>query len=680
METLINKLKNAAPKAALLMALAAGTALQGCNKTNGDNGGATAEGLSSDAASKVYVAPGKHDEMYSFLSGGFNGQVSVYGLPSGRLLKIIPVFSQHAENGYGYNEETKAMLNTSHGFVPWDDLHHPKLSRANGTTDGRWLFVNGNNTPRVARIDLKTFETVEIMEIPNSAGNHCSPYPTNNNEYVIAGTRFSVPLDMKGGLGDVALDKYEQEFRGSISFIKIDPKEGDMELDFQILVPGFDYDLANGGKGPSEDWVFFTTYNSEKSGTLKEIGASQNDKDYLAAINWKLAAKYAKEGKLHEMPANYYHNKMDKGTHTAKSTVKKNVRYLLPEECPGMMYLLPAPKSPHGIDVDPTGEFMVVSGKLASAIPVFSFAKMQEAIKNKQFDGDKNGIPVLKYESVLKGEVKEPGLGPLHTEFDGKGNAYTSMFVSSEVVKWKLNDLKVVDRMPVYYSVGHLMIPGGDTKEPVGKYLVAMNKITKDRYLPTGPELSHSAQLIDISGEKMKMLLDFPTVAEPHYAQAIMADKVAPNSVKFHKLDENKHAYAAKKESEATVTRKGNVVHAKMTSIRSHFTPDNIEGVQVGDTVYFHVTNLEQDWDVPHGFAVMGANNSETLIMPGATQTLKWVPKKAGVYPMYCTDFCSALHQEMQGYVRVSPKGSNVPVKFWTGKKKQNIPGVASTK
>ncbi|GAA4300899.1 Sec-dependent nitrous-oxide reductase [Nibribacter koreensis] len=671
METRFNQFWKTAPKAALLVAATVGSLLQGCSNTTGnDNNGATATALSSDAASKVYVAPGKHDELYSFLSGGFNGQVSVYGIPSGRLLKIIPVFSQHAENGYGYNEETKAMLQTSHGFVPWDDLHHPKLSRANGTTDGRWLFVNGNNTPRVARVDLTTFETVEIMEIPNSAGNHCSPYPTNNNEYVIAGTRFSVPLDMKGGTKDVTLKDYEKEFRGSISFIKVDPDKGDMDLDFQILVPGFDYDLANGGKGPSEDWVFFTTYNSEKAGTLKEVGASQNDKDYLAAVNWKLAAKYAKEGKAREMPAYYYHNKMDKGTHMAKSTIKKKVRYLLPEDCPGMMYLLPAPKSPHGIDVDPSGEFMVVSGKLASAIPVFSFNKMQAAIKNKQFDGEKNGIPVLKYESVLAAEVKEPGLGPLHTEFDGKGNAYTSMFVSSEVVKWRLKDFKVVDRIPVYYSVGHLMIPGGDTKEPYGKYLVAMNKITKDRYLPTGPELAHSAQLIDISGEKMKLLLDFPTVAEPHYAQAIKADLVAPKSVKFHKLDENRHPNAVKKEADVSVTRQGNVVRVKMTAIRSHMTPDNIEGIQVGDTVYFHVTNLEQDWDVPHGFAIMGANTSETLIMPGATQTLKWVAKKEGVYPFYCTDFCSALHQEMQGYVRVSPKGSNIPIAFSTGKKR----------
>jgi nitrous-oxide reductase len=677
MGILINKFWKVAPKAALLLSIAAGTALQSC-KSDGNSGGGAAAGVDADAASKVYVAPGKHDELYSFLSGGFNGQVSVYGIPSGRLLKIIPVFSQFPENGYGYNEETKPMLQTSHGFVPWDDLHHPKLSRADGMADGRWLFVNGNNTPRVARVDLTTFETVEIMEIPNSAGNHCSPYPTNNNEYVLAGTRFSVPLDMKGGTADVSMDEYKDKFRGSISFIKVDKEKGDMDLDFQILVPGFDYDLANGGKGPSNDWVFFTTYNTEKAGTLKELGASQNDRDYLAAINWKLAAKYAAEGKAKEMPANYYHNKLDKGTHSAKSTIKKKVRYLLPEDCPGMMYLLPAPKSPHGIDVDPTGEFMVVNGKLASSLPVFSFSKMQAAIKNKQFDGEKNGIPVLKYEAVLQGEVKEPGLGPLHTEFDGKGNAYSTMFVSSEVVKWSLKDLQVKDRMPVYYSPGHLMIPGGDTREPYGKYLVVMNKITKDRFLPTGPELMHSAQLIDISGEKMKMLLDFPTVAEPHYAQGIKADLIAPKSVKFHKLDENTHPQAVKKESDVSIVRKGNVVTVRMTAIRSHLTPDNIEGIQVGDTVNFHVTNLEQDWDVPHGFAVMGATNAETLIMPGATQTLKWVPKQTGVFPFYCTDFCSALHQEMQGYVRVSPKGSSVPISFSTGKKKPVPPATAS--
>jgi len=293
-------------------------------------------------------------------------------------------------------------------------------------------------------------------------------------------------------------------------------------------------------------------------------------------------------------------------------------------------------------------------------IPVHSFSKLQKAIGAKHFESEIEGIPVLKYDAILAGEVQKPGLGPLHTEFDGKGYAYTSMFISSEVVKWKLGTWEVVDRMPVYYSVGHIMIPGGDSKKPWGKYLVAMNKITKDRYLPTGPEMAQSAQLIDISGPKMKMLLDFPTMGEPHYAQALPASLIKDKQVKFFKLAENTNPDVVKTESEGGVARHGKRVDIKMAAIRSHFAPDNIEGVQLGDTVYFHVTNIEQDWDILHGFGVMGATNSELILNPGETRTLKWVPTATGVYPFYCTDFCSALHQEMQGYVRVSPAGSTV--------------------
>ncbi|WP_258539197.1 hypothetical protein [Chitinophaga oryzae] len=292
---------------------------------------------------------------------------------------------------------------------------------------------------------------------------------------------------------------------------------------------------------------------------------------------------------------------------------------------------------------------------------------MTSAIAGKQFEGDFKGIPIIKYEAALHGEVQKPGLGPLHTEFDGKGNAYTSMFLSSEVVKWSLKDLKVLDRVPTYYSVGHLMIPGGDTKKPGGKYLVAYNKITKDRFLPTGPELAQSAQLYDISGDKMQLILDFPTFGEPHYAQACQASLIKDKQVKFYDINKNGHEYVTMGEKKANVVRKGNRVDIYMTAIRSHLVPDNIEGVFVGDEVYFHVTNLEQDWDIPHGFAIKNNPNAELLIMPGETVTLKFTPDKQGIYPFYCTDFCSALHQEMSGYLRVSPKGSNVPLKFGTG-------------
>lgn len=626
--------------------------------------------VSADAAAKTYVAPGKYDEFYNFVSGGFSGQLSVYGLPSGRLLRVIPVFSVDPEKGWGYSEETKPMLNTSHGFVPWDDYHHVEMSQTNGEVDGRWVFGNANNTPRVARVDLRTFRTAEIIELPNSAGNHSSPFITENTEYVVAGTRFSVPPDYVNG--DVPISSYKENFKGYISFINVNKDNGEMGIAFQLRGPGVNFDLSHAGKGKSHGWFFFSCYNSEQANTLLEVNASQKDKDFIMAVNWKKAEEYLKAGKGKKQAVQYAHNTWDEKTHTGKSEIKTEVTVLDLQELKDIAYMIPCPKSPHGCDVDPTGEYIVGSGKLAALIPVFSFDKLQKAIADKAFDGEYDGIPVIKYEAALHGEVQKPGLGPLHTEFDANGNAYTSFFVSSEVVKWNVKDLKILDRVPTYYSIGHLMVPGGDSRKPFGKYLVAYNKITKDRYLPTGPELSQSAQLFDISGDKMQLILDFPTIGEPHYAQAAPAELISKNSLKLFPIGENMHPYVTKGEAAAKVVREGNKVHVYMTAIRSHLAPDNIEGIKVGDEVYFHVTNLEQDWDVPHGFAIKGADNGELLIMPGETTTLKWLPNRVGIFPFYCTDFCSALHQEMQGYARVSPAGSNVPLRFGIGETAPN--------
>ncbi|HKP30213.1 MAG TPA: Sec-dependent nitrous-oxide reductase [Gemmatimonadales bacterium] len=619
--------------------------------------GAPAGSAAADAATKVYIAPGEKDEFYAFMSGGFSGNLAVYGLPSGRLLAQIPVFSQYPEKGYGYTEQSRAMLETSYGTVPWDDSHHPELSMTDGVPDGRWIFINANNTPRIARIDLKTFETDEILEIPNSAGNHASPFITQNSEYIVGATRFSVPTPQ----ADVSIDTYKQNFTGLLSFVKLD-SAGHMDLAFQIRVPGYNYDLAHAGKGPSHGWMFFTSYNSEQANTLLEKNASQNDKDFIAAVNWKRAEECVAGGKAHDEPARYVHNWVDHASLVARSEVRTGSTVLRPDACPGLIYYLPTPKSPHGADVDPSGEYIVGGGKLATVIPVHSFTKMQKAIADKAFDGDVEGIPILKYDAVMAGEVQNPGLGPLHTEFDGKGFAYTSVFLSSEIVKWSLKDFTVVDRIPTYYSVGHLMIPGGDSRKPFGKYVIALNKITKDRYLPTGPELTQSAQLYSIEGDKMQLLLDFPTVGEPHYAQALPASLIIDQQIRNINLAENEDPFVTRREQDVKVERHGRVVDVSMTAIRSHFMPDNIEGIQLGDTVRFHVTNLEQDWDVPHGFAMLGARTSELLIMPGMTRTLTWVPERIGVHPFYCTDFCSALHQEMSGYLRVSPRGSDVPI------------------
>ncbi|HYW35947.1 MAG TPA: Sec-dependent nitrous-oxide reductase [Balneolaceae bacterium] len=623
----------------------------------------------NDAANQVYIPPGKHDQFYSFMSGGWSGNVSVYGIPSGRHLYTIPVFSQTPMNGYGYASETKALLNTSSGFVPWGDTHHIQPSKTDGMYDGRWIFVNDRNTPRIARINLKTFRTDETLEIPNTGGQHASPFCSSNTEYLSAASEYSIPLPKPMGNGvDVPISSYKKNFHGMISMVKVNQHNGHMKVDFQIEVPPFDYDLGRFGLGESKNWVFYTDYNSEEAHSLLEVNASQKDKDLVLAINWKKAAAIAHQGKGTVVSTDYDHNIVNPRTRWAKTTVEHKVRVLQPSDIKGAMYFLPGPKSPHGINVSPSGKYISIGGKLSSTVTVYSYNDIQNAIKNHDVTKTVDGIPVLSFKNVEAKQVKKAGLGPLHIEYDGKGYGYNTAFISSEIVKWSLKTGKVVDRHASYYSPGHLTIPGGDTRKPYGKYLIALNKITKDRYLPTGPEMFAGEQLFNISGDRMKLLLDFPVEGEPHNAAELPASLIDTGQVKYFDLSKNHNPYVTRKEKDAKVVRKGNRVDVYMTAIRSHFVPDNIEGIKVGDEVHFHITNLEQEWDIPHGFALKGMQNAGLLVIPGDTRSIVWKPKKIGVYPFYCTDFCSALHQEMQGYVRVSPRNSDVKIKYGTNK------------
>ncbi len=388
--------------AAILAALAYACAPSGKSNSSGGL-------LAGDAATRTYVPPGSYDEYYAFLSGGFSGQVTVYGLPSGRLLKLIPVFSQFPQTGYGYDEETKPMLKTTFGFVPWDDSHHTELSLTNGVPDGRWLFINGNNTPRIARIDLTKFETDEILQIPNAAGGHASPFTTPDTKYVVSATRFSVPDPADTTSRSTATSRTS---RARCPSSRAD-QPGKMDVAFQIMMPGYDYDLGHAGKGPSDGWFFFTSYNSEQANTKLEVNASQNDKDYIAAVNYKRAEQCIAQGKAKEVRRRVTCTTTStRATRIATSETKTGVKMLYPADCDGLVYYLPTPKSPHGVDVDPTGEYIVAGGKLATVIPVHSFTKMMKAIADKQFEKTIDGIPVLKYDAVIAGEVQKPGPRP----------------------------------------------------------------------------------------------------------------------------------------------------------------------------------------------------------------------------------------------------------------------------
>jgi nitrous-oxide reductase len=599
-----------------------GAQLAGCA------GGGGAGGAAADAASKVYVKPGEHDAYYGFLSGGHHGNVYVYGFPSCRHITTIPVFTPEPAVGYGYDEDSKAML----GGRTWGDAHHPGLSETDGDYDGRWLFINDMVSARIARIDLADFKTRQIYgPIPNLSAAHACPFPSPNTEYVFAASRFSVPVPNR----PVRIEDYGKDFRGIIAGIKVDPKDGTMSMGFEILMPPFDWDLADAGKGPSHGWTFFTCYNSESAYDSLEVKASQAEMDYVAAVDWRAAQAAVDAGK-------------------AKTIGGAPV--LDPAEVKGIVYLIPVPKSPHGVDVNPTGEWICASGKLQAEVSVYSFAKMKAAIDAAKFDGERLGVPVLKYEDVVEAKVPV-GLGPLHTQFDDKGHAYTSLFLDSQIAKWKVGPpWDVVDKIDVYYSIGHLMASEGDTRNPTGEYVIALDKLSKDRYLNVGPTHPEAAQLIDLRGPKMQLLYDFPTYLEPHYAQMIKAEKLKPFTV--YPLDQNRHKSKITRAEDARVERRGNRVDVYMLAVRTHFTPDIIR-VNEGDDVYFHVTNLEQDDDIAHGFGILWSS-CNMQIEPGETKTMRWKAEKAGVVPFYCSNFCSALHQEMQGYIEVRPRGTPV--------------------
>ena len=583
-------------------------------------------GVTGDAAQKVYVKPGEHDTYYAFLSGGHSGQIYVYGMPSCRHITTIPVFTPEPAVGYGNDVESKAML----GGLTWGDAHHPGLSETAGDYDGRWLFINDMPNARIARIDLSDFKTHQIFgPIPNLSAAHACPFPTPNTEYVFAASRFSVPVPNR----QVRVEEYAKDFRGIIAGVKVDPKDGTMSLGFEILMPPFDYDLADAGKGPSEGWEFFTCYNSEMAYDSLEIKASQNEMDYFAAVDWKAAQKAVDEG---------------------KATMINGAPVLDPAKVKGIVYLTAVPKSPHGVDVDPSGQYICCSGKLQAEVSVYSFAKLQAAIQGGKFDGEKMGVPTLKYEDVLEAKVPV-GLGPLHTQFDGKGYAYTSLFLDSQIAKWKIGPpWNVVDKIDVYYSIGHLMASEGDTRHPTGDYLVALDKLSKDRYLNVGPTHPEGAQLIDLRGPKMQLLYDFPTYLEPHYAQMIKAEKLKPFTV--YPLEKNTKPGAVLSADDIRIERKGNRVDVYGIVVRTHFAPDIVKVIQ-GDEVSFHWTNLEQDDDIAHGFGICWSSKN-MQIEPGETKTITWTAEKVGINPFYCSNFCSALHQEMQGYIEVRPKGS----------------------
>ncbi|MEE8589129.1 MAG: Sec-dependent nitrous-oxide reductase [Sulfurimonadaceae bacterium] len=596
-------------------------------------------------AAKTYIPTGSRNEFIVFSSGGQSGQVIVYGVPGMRILKYIAVFTPEPWQGYGFDEGSKKILrqgNIRGREINWGDTHHPALSEKNGVYDGKWLAINDKANPRIAIIDLADFETRQIVVNPVFKSAHGGAFFTQNSDYIIEAAQYAAPFDNNYH----PIEEYKETYRGGVTMWKFDPKIGriDEKASFTIEMPPYMQDLSDAGKGVSDGWGFTNSFNTEMyTGGIEvgmppnEAGMSRNDTDFLHVYNWRKLAKLAKNKKNVKIVNGHRIIPMS-------VAVANNALFMIPE-----------PKSPHGVDVSPDGEYITVCGKLDTHASVYKWSKIKKLIAAKKYIGkDPYGIPILDLKSSLHGQV-ELGLGPLHNQYSNvDGEIYTSLYVDSQIVKWNYKTLKVLDKENVHYNVGHLCGMEGKSADPQGKYIISLNKLAIDRFDNVGPLHPQNHQLIDIKGKTMDLLVDMPLpLGEPHQAVAIRAEKLHPH-VRYPmgtNVTTGKQHIGKTLAGQEKIVRDGKNVTVYATMVRSHINPERIT-VNKGDIVTMHLTNLERAQDETHGFTVDHYNVHASL-EPGETATIKFEADIEGVFPYYCTEFCSALHLEMMGYLMV---------------------------
>ncbi|WP_275546530.1 TAT-dependent nitrous-oxide reductase [Pseudomonas sp. Marseille-Q0931] len=583
-----------------------------------------------EAQQKIHVAPGELDEYYGFWSGGHQGEVRVLGIPSMRELMRIPVFNVDSATGWGLTNESRHILGDSAKFLN-GDCHHPHISMTDGKYDGKYLFINDKANSRVARIRLDIMKCDKITTIPNVQAIHGLrlqkvPY----TKYVFCNAEFIIPHPNDGKVFDL-------EDENSFTLYNAVDAET-MEVAFQVIVDG---NLDNTDMDYTGRFTAATCYNSEKAFDLG--GMMRNERDWVVVFDIPAVEKEIKAGRFitlgdSKVPV------VDGRKKDGKDSVV--TRYI------------PVPKNPHGLNTSTDGKYFIANGKLSPTCTMIDIDLLPDLFAGKLKDP----------RDVVVGEP-ELGLGPLHTTFDGRGNAYTTLFIDSQVVKWNMEEARraykgekvnyIKQKLDVHYQPGHLHASLCETSEADGKWLVALSKFSKDRFLPTGPLHPENDQLIDISGDVMKLVHDGPTFAEPH--DCIMARR---DQIKTRKIwDRNDPFFAptvamAKKdgiklEEDNKVIRDGNKVRVYMTSMAPAYGLTEFK-VKQGNEVTVVITNMDQIEDVSHGF-VMVNHGVSMEISPNQTSSITFIADKPGLHWYYCSWFCHALHMEMVGRMMVEP-------------------------
>ena len=579
-----------------------------------------------DAQSKIHVGPGELDEYYGFWSGGHQGEVRVMGVPSMRELMRIPVFNVDSATGWGLTNESKHILGDSAKYLN-GDCHHPHISMTDGKYDGKYLFINDKANSRVARIRLDVMKCDKILTVPNVQAIHgLRLQKVPHTKYVFANAEFVIPHPNDGSTFDISGENAYTMFN------VIDAEK--MEMAFQVIVDG---NLDNTDADYTGRFAASTCYNSEKAFDLG--GMMRNERDWVVVFDIPAIEAAIKAGDFITLGDSKV--PVVNGRDGSKLT-----RYI------------PVPKNPHGLNTSPDGKYFIANGKLSPTATIIAIDKLPELFDGKLADP----------RDVVVGEP-ELGLGPLHTTFDGRGNGYTTLFIDSQVVKWNIEEATraykgekvnyIKQKLDVHYQPGHIHASLTETSEADGKWLIALSKFSKDRFLPVGPLHPENDQLIDISGDEMKLVHDGPTYAEPHDCILVRRDQIRTKKI----WERNDPMFAptvemAKKDgvnldTENKIIRDGNKVRVYMTSMAPAYGITEFT-VKQGNEVTVIITNIDQIEDVSHGF-VMTNHGASMEISPQQTSSITFTADKPGLHWYYCSWFCHALHMEMVGRMLVEP-------------------------